>query len=214
MQGICSLCNKEMQVKNILGVALCAKHEKKVMSKDYAKVAKTPKSRQPKTKAGKEKVSKVIKKQERKIARALRRNSKMTVIYVASAKKVEEVGKNVAKKIARTMKRKERKLARIDRLKASIVKAEERVKAYEVRLSKLSIKMQPTNFISQEQLKKYKIESYGKTKDGGDRIKVKGLWYIRPPTLTGEKLVLAQQLGKVKEKKLTRKLVAQFESSK
>ena len=213
VQGICQKCDDKTKVTSKYGFALCEQCEKKLLKSVEAdkKVVKTSK---PKTKAEKKEVQKKEKKVARKIAKAVKREHSKTIIYIAgSAKSVEANGKKITKKIKVVETRKALKLARIEKLKLNILKAEDRIKVYEDRLVKYSTQMHPANFISQEQLKQFKIESYGITKDGGDRMKVKGEWFIRPPTLTGETVKLAKQLGKVKEKKLTRKITQKIESN-
>lgn len=236
------MCSKKAELFDEAGYALCKKcidHFKKKVAIEIENV-KTSKKVKPSKKvktSKKEKVSEEIvkpseedmaenrkasKKKLRKLRKeAARKERKVysTIYLLGSEKQINSQAKKAEKKT-------ESKQKKIDRLSASIIKAQERVDKLTAKKTEAETKyaiLRPISLRNKDYVKELseaeftlddkkssfgKIETYGIKEDGQRVFKVKGVWYQQVGmTLVDETRNFTAQTGKISERKMKRKIL-------
>ena len=224
-QGLCVLCADGVtkEVHNVVGYSLCnpcndktnskVNHEKRMKrtKRQLRKEEKRAKREQEKlAKMTEEQKAKYEKKQEKKHKKKVKEmveesESTQTIYVVGTPKDVQAEAKKLKAKETKYEKRQTTYDARRTKLEAKIKRLEEKKTRLEEKMKNVRKNLANSNLLEQEIFKNKKIEMLGRTKDGGDRFKISGKWYMIPSHLIGEKQTLVE-IVKTKEKAITRKI--------
>ena len=234
VQGTCSLCLKKTEVTNYLEMAvLCTKCISNIEKTSQAKTAQSSKKEIKTLKeTGKKKEAKELEtKSKRKLSKKVKKESnKMihkakSIIYVVdSVQGVKKKATKATKKITRSKKKsdsvdlKVQKIqAKIDGLKDKEIKYLEDIKKLETK--KLDIVTKTTelekdpilninrSLSSVQEKSKQKITHYGLDGNETHLVKVGNKWFQWGLTLKDEEVVLNERAGKIKEKKIAKRLM-------
>jgi hypothetical protein len=234
VQGTCSLCLKKTQVTNYLETAvLCPKCISNIEKTSQAKTAQSSKKEIKTLKeSGKKKEAKVLEtKTKRKLSKKVDKESNkmihkaQSIIYVVgSAQVLKKKATKATKKITRSKKKsdsvdlKVQKIqAKIDGLKDKELKYLEDIKKLETK--KLDIVTKTTelekdpilninrSLSSVQEKSKQKITHYGLDGNETHLVKVGNKWFQWGLTLKDEEVNLNERSGKIKEKKIAKRLL-------
>ncbi len=224
-KGICQLCADDVrkEVVRIGNFVVCLKHDKQ-LDERFAK-RKNKEVQQPKEKLSTDEKTKKERKKEkhenRRMTRLVKKANNHTTIYVVGSVKdvISKAGKN-RKKAERMIKRQENNKSRIDKLNQKIEKCEAKITKQKAKQIVFLTRCSDADFLEQSKVQKLKIETLGKTADGGLRFYKNKKWFIVPLSLLGkndstetlkaEDKKLVEIGGTIKEKTLGRKLAKEL----
>ena len=228
-KGICQLCQDDVrkEVVRIGDFVVCLKHDKQLDERMEKKQKKEDK--QPKEKLSTDEKTKKVRKKEkhenRRMTRLVKKAENNTTIYVVGSVKdvISKAGKN-RKKAERMIKRQENNKSRIDKLKQKIEKCEAKITKQKAKQLVFLKRCSDADFLEQAKVQKLKIETLGKTADGGLKFYKNKKWFVVPMSLlekngktgvmeSGDKK-LVEIGGTVKEKTLGRKLAKELTKTK
>ena len=224
-KGICQLCadQKTKEVVRIGNFVVCLKHDKQLEEKIEKR--KTREDKQPKEKLSTDEKTKKTRKKEkrenRRMIKLVKKANNHTTIYVVGSVKdvISKAGKN-RKKAERMVKRQDNNKSRIDKLKQKIEKCEAKITKQKTKQMVFLNRCSDADFLEQAKVQKLKIETLGKTADGGLKFYKDKKWFVVPMSLlekngktgdieSGDKK-LVEIGGTIKEKALGRKLAKEL----
>ncbi len=192
-KGTCATCQEEKQVHNVFGFALCDECDKK------SSPSKNTKAKN------------IEKKQKKKVKKIIQENETTQTIYVVGTpKEILSEAKTLRKKETKYNKRSELYDTRKTKLEAKIKRLEEKKEKLGAKILSVHKSLSDADFLEQDVFKNRKIESFGKTGEGGERVKMSGKWFVVPPHLIGEKQTMTE-IVRHKEKEMTRKVMNKIE---
>ena len=224
-KGVCQLCADDVrkEVVPIGNFVVCLKHDKQLEER-FAK-RKRKEDKQPKEKLSTDektrKTRKKEKRENRRMTRLVKKANNHTTIYVVGSVKdvISKAGKN-RKKAERMIKRQVNNKSRIEKLEQKIEKCEAKITKQKAKQLVFLKRCSDADFLEQAKVQKLKIETLGKTADGGLKFYKNKKWFVVPLSLlekngktgaieSGDKK-LVEMGGTIKEKTLGRKLAKEL----